>query len=119
MQSRLESETKKNRRWLSKPPYRLYVHNLNFQGGMFGLFNDLIGLSTETGYDWTQPSSEAMGEEQSLQDTATAQPGTILIIEQAIHISTGPGLTKRLFLGCVNSRHSQRGNHATCLGTAF
>ena len=57
------------------------VH-VTFQAGMFGLFESTIGTSLETGYDWSQTSSETMGEEESFQVSAVAAPGRILYIEQ-------------------------------------
>ena len=84
MRSRLGSSSYGIKKAHIEARYDLHFH---FQTGMFSLFGDAIGLSDETGYDWTQPSSEAMGEQQSFQDTTTALPGTILLVEQVSHTS--------------------------------
>ena len=52
---------------------------------MFSLFEAGIGTSVETGYDWTQTSSETMSEEESFQVVAVAPPGRTLYIDQVIH----------------------------------
>ena len=56
---------------------------------MFSLFEAAIGTSVETGYDWTQTSSETMSEEESFQVVAVAPPGRTLYIDQVIHIKEG------------------------------
>ena len=55
--------------------------------GLFGLFEETLGLSVETGYDWTQTSSETMDEAESFQVDAVAPPGRILYIEQVIPVT--------------------------------
>ena len=49
---------------------------------MFELFETSIGLSMETGYDWTDTSSETMSEVEQVEAWGTAPPGRILYIEQ-------------------------------------
>ena len=48
------------------------------------MFETTIGASIETGYDWTQTSSETMGEEESFEVLTTAPAGRTLYIEQAM-----------------------------------
>jgi len=54
------------------------------QGHFFKLFSANIGVSVNTGYDWTHISIETMSEEVSVQVESSAQPGQLLIIEQAV-----------------------------------
>ena len=52
------------------------------------MFSSIIGASVVTGYDWTATSSETMAEEESFQETADAQPGEVLNIEQVEDLIT-------------------------------
>ena len=54
---------------------------------MFGLFEETLGLSVETGYDWTQTASVVMDEAESVQQNVIAPPGRILYIEQVIPVT--------------------------------
>ena len=61
-----------------------YVHINLFKAGFFNLFSATIGTSLETGYNWTETSSETMGELECFEVLATALPGTTLYIEQVM-----------------------------------
>merc|ERR1712117_723502 len=59
-------------------------------GGLFGLFSNEVGVSAQTGYDWTTVSEVTKSEAQIFKVRSTAPPGYTLVIEQAIgHCGSG------------------------------
>ena len=47
------------------------------------MFEETIGISMSTGYDWTHTSEETMSEEETFEVNTTVPPGFILQIKQA------------------------------------
>jgi hypothetical protein len=61
------------------------------------MFSDTLGVSTTTGYDWGQVSSEAKSEVITVTVEAKAPPGLILQIEQAVGHCGGNDVQTELF----------------------
>jgi len=58
--------------------------------GLFGLFSNEIGVSSQTGYDWTDVSEVTTSDAQTFTVRSTAPAGYTLVIEQAIgHCTSG------------------------------
>ncbi len=55
---------------------------LQFQ--FFGRFKTLLNVSHETGYDWNQISTASQNEAETIEVSATAPPGYVLMIEQTV-----------------------------------
>ena len=53
------------------------------EASYFGLFSASIGVSVETGYDWTEVSESTKNEQVTVEVKATVRPGYILQIKQA------------------------------------
>jgi len=67
------------------------------QAGMFGLFEETLGVSTETGYDWTETSSQTMGESQTIEVSEPVPSGERLQILQAVGHCNGNDANTELF----------------------
>ena len=55
----------------------------SMEASYFGLFSASIGVSVETGYDWTEVSESTKNEQVTVEVKATVRPGYILQIKQA------------------------------------
>ena len=53
------------------------------EASYFGLFSASIGVSVETGYDWTEVSESTKNEQVTVEVKASVRPGYILQIKQA------------------------------------
>ena len=53
------------------------------EASYFGLFSASVGVSVETGYDWTEVSESTKNEQVTVEVKATVRPGYILQIKQA------------------------------------
>ncbi len=65
--------------------------HMSFSAGVYAeiqasVFGNMakMGISAKTGYDWTKTSAVTMDKEESFQVKATAPPGKVLHIEQAV-----------------------------------
>ena len=74
------------------------------QAGMFGLFESTLGVSAETGYDWTSTSSETMDEVITISATAEIPAFERVTIEQAVgHCNGNDANTELLYFNSYNS----------------
>lgn len=68
------------------------------EAAFFKFFSESIGISVNTGYDWTHTSSEAKSEEHTYTVSTDVPPGTIYTLDSAIGRCGGNVVKTELFL---------------------
>merc|ERR1711860_45001 len=63
----------------------------------FGLFSASLGLSVETGFDWTHTSTAVQSDIVTIRVSADAPPGMVLTIEQTVGHCGGSTVNTAMF----------------------
>ena len=74
-----------------------YTVSAKLKVEFFELFSETVGVSVSTGYNWNSVSSETINEQHTISITATATPGYVARIEQAVGHCGGSTAKTELF----------------------
>ena len=69
----------------------------SMKASIFEIFEESIGMSVSTGYDWSQAGSQVYNEQETIEVKASVRPGFILQIQQAQGKCGGNDIHTELF----------------------